>query len=178
MNQLDTLAYNVADRVNTEHTLGFTQTGVDAGDFFVQPAAVAGAARAMAVTPAIAGDVRLISASLPTAGTADEGDNRTATAIARLRNTGVLNGGTATFSEGWSQLVYRVGRDTQTARVAQTSREEIVRQVDAMREEVSGISLDEETMNLLKYQRAYEANARFFSAINSAIDTLIQTMGR
>ena len=134
----------------------------------------------MAVDPAIAGDVRLIAASLPdpVSGTASDGDNQTATAIARLRDARVLNGGTATFSDGWSQLVYRVGRDTQTAKAEQSSREEIVRQVDTLRDEVSGISLDEETMHLLKYQRAYEANARFFSAINSAIDTLIQTMGR
>src|SRR2546428_212727 len=125
----------------------------------------------MAVDPAIAGDVGLIAAS----GTGQAGDNVTATTIARLRDARVLNGGTATFSDGWSQLVYRVGRDTQTAKAEQSSREEIVRQVDTLRDEVSGISLDEETMHLLKYQRAYEANARFFSAINSAIDTLSQT---
>jgi flagellar hook-associated protein 1 FlgK len=128
----------------------------------------------MAVESAIAGDVGLIAA----AAAANAGDNGTATTIARLRDMRVLNGGTATLSDGWSQLVYRVGRDTQTARAEQTSREEIVRQVDTLRDAVSGISLDEETMNLLKYQRAYEANARFFSAINSAIDTLFQTMGR
>ena len=174
MNQLDTLAFSVADEVNTAHTAGFTLTGAAAGDFFVAPAAVAGAARAMAVETAIAGDVGLIAAS----GTGQAGDNVTATTIARLRDARVLNGATATFSDGWSQLVYRVGRDTQTARAEQSSREEIVRQVDTLRDEVSGISLDEETMHLLKYQRAYEANARFFSAINSAIDTLIQTMGR
>ena len=174
MNQLDTLAFGVANEVNSAHTVGYTLTGAAAGDFFVQPAAVAGAARAMAVESAIAGDVGLIAAS----GTGAAGDNATATTITRLRDARVLNGNTATFSDGWSQLVYRVGRDTQTAKAEQSSREEIVRQVDTLRDEVSGISLDEETMHLLKYQRAYEANARFFSAINSAIDTLIQTMGR
>src|SRR5712691_2564786 len=174
MNQLDTLAFSVANEVNSAHTAGYTLSGAAAGDFFVAPAAVAGAARAMAVETAIAGDVGLIAAS----GTGQAGDNVTATTIARLRDARVLNGNTATFSDGWSQLVYRVGRDTQTAKAEKSSREEIVRQVDTLRDEVSGISLDEETMHLLKYQRAYEANARFFSAINSAIDTLIQTMGR
>lgn len=179
MNQLDTLAFTVADEINGEHAAGFTQTGVAAGDFFVQPAAVAGAASAMAVDPDIVADVRLIAASGPgTSGTGEVGDNSTATAIARLRDARVLNGGTATFNDAWGQLVYRVGREAQTASAEQTSREEIVRQVDALRDEVSGISLDEEMMNLLKYQRAYEANARFFSAINSALETLIQTMGR
>lgn len=179
MNQLDTLAFNVAQQVNTAHTAGYTLTGVAAGNFFVPPAAVAGAAAAMAVNPTVAADGRLIAASGPgSSGTGEVGDNYAATAIARLRDARVLNGGTATLSDGWSQLVYRVGRDTQTAKAEQSSRQEIVRQVDTLRDEVSGISLDEETMHLLKYQRAYEANARFFSAINSAIDTLIQTMGR
>jgi flagellar hook-associated protein 1 FlgK len=52
-----------------------------------------------------------------------------------------------------------------------------VRQVDALRDQVSGVSLDEEAMQLLKYQRAYEANARFFSAIDQTIEVLIQTLG-
>jgi flagellar hook-associated protein 1 FlgK len=171
-NRLDTMAFNVIDAVNDAHTAGYTQGGVDAGDFFAPAAAVAGAARAMAVDGSVAADVSLIAA----AGTAQNGDNQTATAIARLRDARVLNGGTTTFTDGWSQLVYRVGRDTQTASAEQSSREEIVRQVDALRDEVSGVSLDEETVQMLKFQRAYEANARFFSAINSAIETLIQTM--
>jgi flagellar hook-associated protein 1 FlgK len=173
MNRLDTLAFEVADEINSVHTAGFTQTGAPAGDFFVQPAAVAGAARTMAVENAVSADFGLIAA----AGTAQAGDNQTATAISRLRDARLLNGGTTTFSDAWAQLVYRVGRDTQTATAEQVSREEIVRQVDALRDEVSGISLDEETMQLLKFQRAYEANARFFSAINSALETLIQTVG-
>ncbi len=79
----------------------------------------------------------------------------------------------ATFHETWGQLVYRVGRDSQTAANEQQSREEIVNQVDALRDQVSGISLDEEAVNLLKYQKAYEANARFFRAIDSTLDTLL-----
>jgi flagellar hook-associated protein 1 FlgK len=73
----------------------------------------------------------------------------------------------------WGQLVYRVGRDTQAARNEQQSREEIVDQVDALRDQVSGVSLDEEAVNLLKYQKAYEANARFFRAIDTTLDTLL-----
>jgi flagellar hook-associated protein 1 FlgK len=48
-----------------------------------------------------------------------------------------------------------------------------VTQVDALRDQVSGISLDEEAVNLVKYQKAYEANARFFRAIDSTLDTLL-----
>jgi len=48
--------------------------------------------------------------------------------------------------------------------------------VDALRDEVSGVSLDEEAMHLLKFQRAYEANARFFRVIDESIQTLLSEL--
>ncbi len=167
--RLDQLAYSVATEVNTIHQAGFDQTGALAGSFFTPPAGVAGAAAGMTVRPALAADSRLISAGA----TAEAGNNDTARAIADLRQQTVMNGGTATLAEGWGQLVYRVGRDTKSATDERNSRQEIVRQVDALRDAVSGISLDEEAMNLLKFQRAYEANARFFQVIDSTLETLL-----
>jgi flagellar hook-associated protein 1 FlgK len=69
--------------------------------------------------------------------------------------------------------VYRVGRDAKSALDERDSRQEIVREVDALRDAVSGISLDEEAMNLLKFQRAYEANARFFQIIDQTLETML-----
>ena len=46
--------------------------------------------------------------------------------------------------------------------------------VTALRDSVSGVSLDEEAANMIKYQRAYEANAKFFSTIGNTLDTLMQ----
>jgi len=90
----------------------------------------------------------------------------------------VLNGNTATLSDGWGQIVYRVARDAKTATDERNSRQEIVRQIDALRDAVSGVSLDEEAMNLLKFQRAYEANARFFQVIDQTLEMLLQMSGR
>jgi flagellar hook-associated protein 1 FlgK len=55
---------------------------------------------------------------------------------------------------------------------------EIVRQIDAIRDAVSGVSLDEEAMHLMKFQRAYEANARFFQVIDRTLDMLLGLAGR
>ena len=49
----------------------------------------------------------------------------------------------------------------------------MVRQIDALRDEVSGVSLDEEAMHMLKFQRAYEAIARFFRSVDQSLDTLL-----
>ena len=104
------------------------------------------------------------------------GDNQAARALADLRGARVI-GGTATFSDAWGQIVYRVGSDTAVARAEQQSRHEVVAQVERLRDQVSGVSLDEESANMLKFQRAYEATARFFSTINSVLDTLL-SIGR
>jgi flagellar hook-associated protein 1 len=173
--QLDDLAFGVAQQVNALHTAGFEQTGVAAGDFFAfstAPVGTAGAAAALMVDPAVAADVRKIAAG----SIAEAGDNQTARAIAGLRDALVLNSGTATFFDAWAQLTYTVGRDSKAAQDEQESRTEIVRQVDVLRDQLSGVSLDEEATNLLKFQRAYEANAKFFKACDDAISVLLQSL--
>jgi len=170
--ELDTLAYEVHQRVNALHTAGYDQTGVDAGDFFgysTAPSGVSGAAAALIVDSTVAGDPRKVAA----AAIAQTGDNGTARAIATLRDDRVLSSNTATFSDVWGQLVYRVGRDVKAATDARDSRAAIVRQVETLRDEVSGVSLDEEAMHLLKFQRAYEANARFFAIIDDTLEMLL-----
>jgi len=169
---LDSLAYEVANNVNTLHAAGVGGDGLTGRNLFTfSPAIVgsAGAAGAIAVDATVAADPNKVAAAGPGA---PVGDNTTARDIAALRSAKVV-GGTATFHDAWGQLVYRVGRDSQSAKNEQHGREEIVTQVDALRDQVSGISLDEEAVNLVKYQKAYEANARFFRAIDSTLDTLL-----
>jgi flagellar hook-associated protein 1 FlgK len=158
--------------VNTLHAAGVGGDGLTGRNLFTfSPAIVgsAGAAGAIAVDATVAADPNKVAAAGPGA---PVGDNTTARDIAALRSAKVV-GGTATFHDTWGQLVYRVGRDSQSAKNEQHGREEIVTQVDALRDQVSGISLDEEAVNLVKYQKAYEANARFFRAIDSTLDTLL-----
>ncbi|MDH4066945.1 MAG: flagellar hook-associated protein FlgK, partial [Acidobacteriota bacterium] len=119
------------------------------------------------------GDPSLVAAS----GTGAPGDNAVARALAGLRDARTMAGGTATFSQSWGQLVYRVASDTKTALAEQRSHADVVAQVARLRDQVSGVSLDEESANMLKFQRGYEANARFFSTVNSVLDTLMNVVG-
>ena len=57
---------------------------------------------------------------------------------------------------------------------SRSSREEIVSQIEQMRDSVSGVSIDEEAAMMLRFQRAYEANARFFTVIDETLQTLLQ----
>ncbi len=81
------------------------------------------------------------------------------------------------MGEAWSQLVYQVGSDARSAHDEQTTRNAIVLQVQGLRDAVSGVSLDEEAVEMLKFQRAYEANAKMFTTINDTISTLMAMVG-
>jgi flagellar hook-associated protein 1 FlgK len=171
---LDDLAYNVATEVNRVHQLGYDSSGTAGLAFFTTTATATGAAAALSVNAVVAADPALVAASGdPLAA----GDNQNARALADLRDyRGPLHD-KPTFGQTWSQLIYRVGSDTQSAQQGQQSRAEIVQQIEAMSDAVSGVSLDEEAMMMLRFQRAYEANARFFNAINESIDTLFLALG-
>ena len=175
--QIDEAAFALAQAVNAVHAAGFDLDGGTGQAFFGfanPPAGTAGAAAALIVNPAVAGDIRRIAA----ARAAEPGDNGAARDMAAIRDARLLGGGTATLVDSWGQLVYRVGRDVQTANDESALRRQIVLQVERLRDEVSGVSLDEEAMNLMKFQRAYEANARFFQVIDQALATLINIVGR
>jgi flagellar hook-associated protein 1 len=170
--RLDELAYGVAQRVNAVHQTGFDLNGNPGAAFFTPPVAVAGAAAALTLSAPLQADSSLLAASQ----TGAPGDNQVARALAALRDEPVL-GGTTTFAEGWAALAYQVGSDADGARAEQSSRLDVLDQVQHLRDQVSGVSLDEEAASMMKFQRAYEANAKYFSAVDAMLQTLMNTVG-
>lgn len=167
--KLDQLAHDVASQVNALHATGFDLAGAAGGSFFTPPGTVAGAAAALSIDPAVAADPGLIAA----AGAPAAGDNDVARAIAGLRESRVMSGGTATASEAWAGLVYQVGSDVRAAQASSGTREQIVQQLQRLRDQQSAVSLDEEAAMLLRYQRSYEASARYFTTIVDTLDILM-----
>ena len=167
--QLDQLAYDVASQVNALHQGGFTGTGTTNQTFFTPLASVTGAASALAVDPAVVANSNLVAAGATNA----SGDNQNAQAIAALRTAKIASGASATASDAWAQFAYQVGSDTSTASSAQSNQQQIVSQLTQLRDSVSKVSPDEEAASLMRYQRAYEANARYFTTIVQTLDTLM-----
>ncbi len=172
--ELDALAYEVVQQVNTLHDAGFTLAGVDAPPFFQPLATVAGAASQIALDPTVAANGSLIAAGSVAA---TPGDNGTARSLAALRDARVLSGNTATFTGYYTDLVYGVGQDRSVAVSEGQVRAEVVQQLENLRDSVSGVSLDEEAASMMRFQRAYEANARFFTTVNQTLDVLLN-LGR
>jgi flagellar hook-associated protein 1 len=171
--QLDQLAYTLASTVNGQHATGYDLDGDPGGALFQPLTTVAGAAAALKIDAGVASDPRLIAAASLSAA----GDNGNSRQLAALRTALVMGGGTGTFNEAWADLTYSVGQDRATASAELKSRQEIVTQIESLRDSVSGVSLDEEAMLMMKFQRAYEANARFFTTVDSAIATLLGLVG-
>jgi len=174
LTRLDTIAYELVNQVNAIHQGGFDQLGNTNQNFFTPLASAAGAARLIEVDPAVAADSRLIAA----AGVNEAGDNTVAKTLANLRDSLVLEGNSATLIDSWSHLAFRVGRDTRAAIDGSKAQSDIVEQIDALRDAVSGVSLDEEAVQMIKFQRAYEANARFFSTVDQTLSILFSIVGR
>jgi flagellar hook-associated protein 1 len=171
LSQLDTLASTLVQQTNALHTAGFDLNGAAGGNFFTPLATVAGAASAITVDAAIVADPSKLAA----AGVAAPGDNQNARALAGLANQAVI--GASTLAQGWGNLVYQVGQDTKVAQNSSDTYAGIVNQLQALSDATSGISINDEAATLLKYQRAYQANAQYFSTINGTLTTLFAMVG-
>jgi flagellar hook-associated protein 1 FlgK len=104
------------------------------------------------------------------------GDNRNALALAGLQDAGTLSGGNATYSESYNQLVGSVGVQTRKAEITAASQEKLLSDAISTREAISGVNLDEEAANLLRYQQAYQASAQVIATANSLFDTLLNAV--
>ena len=109
------------------------------------------------------------------------GDNTVALAIAQLATQKfTIAGGAAidgTFGGFFSTAVSNLGQSVAGATARATDQNSIEQLVRTQRDGVSGVSLDEETASLLKYQRAYQASARVFSTIDSLLDLVVNRLG-
>ena len=100
------------------------------------------------------------------------GDNRNALALAELEEAPVGPDG-LTFGEAYQRLVTNLGLEAEEAATQETFFQGLVEQFTNMRDAVSGVSLDEELTNLVKFQRAYQAAARLVSVADELYQTLL-----
>ncbi|GAB4356907.1 MAG: flagellar hook-associated protein FlgK [Gammaproteobacteria bacterium] len=123
-------------------------------------------------TPA-AGDVFTIEANA-----GGVGDNRNALLLGELRTRNTLNNGTATFQTRYGSFVADVGVQTHQADVSQQAQKSLLDQTISERNSLSGVNLDEEAANLLRFQQAYQAAAQVISTAGTLFDTLLGAVRR
>jgi flagellar hook-associated protein 1 FlgK len=101
------------------------------------------------------------------------GDNRNALSLAALSNKSSMLGGTASFQETYGQVVSKVGGLAHAADISATAQESLLERANEARENVSGVNLDEEAANLIKFQQSYQAAAQAISTASSLFDSLL-----
>jgi flagellar hook-associated protein 1 FlgK len=161
--QLDILAAGLANAVNQVQAGGFDLNGNPGTNLFnPPPASGAASSLSLAIT-----DPALLAASSD--GTA--GNNGNVEALYGLRNQAIVNGETPT--DYYSNIVFTVGNASANASAEQSASNLVLQQLNDQRASVSGVALDQEAANLMRYQQAYAASAQVISSINSMMQTVI-----
>ncbi|VAW54184.1 Flagellar hook-associated protein FlgK [hydrothermal vent metagenome] len=106
------------------------------------------------------------------------GDNRNSLLMAGLANSKILANGTASINDSYSSLVSDVGTSTKQAELSSLSSSRVLEQATSARESVSGVNLDEEAANLIRYQQAYQAAAQLISVANELFDVVLNSVRR
>lgn len=111
-------------------------------------------------------------------GPAGDGDNTTILATLNVRDNRVtINGQETTLDNYYKTIIADVGMATQHAESMVKSQGTLLGYLDDQYESISGVSLDEEVVNLVQFQKAYDANAKVVSTITDMLDTIINKLG-
>lgn len=103
-------------------------------------------------------------------------DTSNAVAMASLANSGVLNGGTQSVIESYSNLTTNIGTVGSQAATSLTTQTALYNQSVSAQQSVSGVNLDEEAANLVRYQQAYQASAQVISTAQTIFSSLLSAI--
>lgn len=143
-------------------------------DFFHEdPTLLDRAAETIRLSDAILANVANIAASL----SGSEGDGSNALRLAQLKHARIFHGGAATPGEFLGEMIASLGVQVQKAERMVEHQEVLLGHLEALRQSVSGVSLDEEMTHMIQYQLAYAAASRMVTAMDEAIDTIVNRMG-
>ncbi len=185
--QVDELAHGLVLSTNAIHRRGFANhpvpldaqgnpvpnaapqkvTGIN---FFKEPLDLNRASEYIKLSDEVESDVNNIATALEAN---KPGDNRVALAISKLQHEKVLGAGTTTFEEQYLKSVSSIGLQAGKSKIDQEQSQGILAQAKSFKERISGVSLDEEAANMIKYQNAYEASAKVIRASDEMFKAVI-----
>lgn len=160
---LDTVASTLIDEVNNIHSAGYDMGGFSGLDFFTGTNAAN-----IEVNALLVGDSRLVAAS----GTGEPGDNSVAILMSDLMDQAVAPN-TMTIGAFYSSALEQLGTKSQDATMMQGNSETLLNYLQDQKESVSGVSLDEESADLIRFQNAYRSAAQYLSVVNEMMKTLM-----
>lgn len=172
---LDVGNTNLLDPVTITFTSATTYQVNGSGSFAYTagtPIVVNGWSVAVSGTPA-AGSAFSVSR-----GVANSGDNGNAQALAGIASRNVLNGGSSSLMQAQTSMLTSAGLNAQQSLMQRDAQAAVQASTLAERESISGVNLDEEAADLVRFQQAYQAAARVMQVADTLFQTLLQATGR
>jgi len=163
----DQMAQALIANLNNAHSNGFGLDGSTNLDFFTGDSALN-----IRVNP------NLTSQNLAAASsTGEASNNEVALAIAAMKSSNLMDGGTKTIHQYYNGEITRLGLELSRAKDSVTHLGSVSTALGQQRESVAGVNLDEEAANMVKSQKAYQAAARIMTVFDELLDRIINGMG-
>jgi flagellar hook-associated protein 1 FlgK len=170
LDRLDELAHTITNAVNEVHEQGFTRTGNQGISFFKQ---LDGKERASAFIE-LSDELKSSVNNIATAAEADSpGDNRIAIALSGIQHQHLMEDGKATLDDYYNSIVSDIGTANSSNKNAMNQQKDVVAQLSKMREQISGVSIDEETANIMQFQQAFAANAKVIQVADEMLKEVL-----
>ncbi len=165
---LDKIANNLVEKINSIHSAGYDlQDPPGTGHNFFDEKTTG--AHDIKIDSVLEANPDFISASK----TGETGDNQVALEISQLRNKSSIDDDYS-FQEYYAKFLNEIGRDSDNAQNQEKVQNATSKQIDNFRENVKGVSIDEETANLIAYQQSYQAAAKIIATANQMMDVIMQ----
>lgn len=167
------LAYTLTNQVNNIHRKGFGINRYSEStnrDFFQPIISLQNAAKSIKIDDNILQNVDSISAAI---GPNSPGDNVIANEMLELEQKRIMGDGKATLNEFYSDFVGGIGLETVRADHTKQANDILSGELTARKEAVSGVSVDEEAMNLLKWQTNFTASSKVITTVDEMLETVL-----
>jgi flagellar hook-associated protein 1 FlgK len=167
--KIDTLAFNLAREVNGVHGAAYGSKGASGTDFFAV-GGMKGAASSLEISDAVKKDLSSIAAgNVPNS----PGDNRALLRIADLQDAKIFEDGKSNFMDFAASIVGGLGVEVRSVNENFETQKGLVDQLNVMREQTAGVSLDEEGINMIKFQKSFDASAKMIQVADQMLETVL-----
>lgn len=188
-NQIDEIAHGLMLSTNAIHKRGYvnkevptdengnvlykSKAGFTGINFFKEPKGKKNAASSIELSDEVKTDLNNIATGLSPN---SPGDNRVSIAISKLQHEKIFGDKQNTFEEYYHQSVGIIGNRSAKAQLDFEQTSGVLAQAKSIKERLSGVSLDEETANMVKYQHTYDASARMIKTADEMFDSVLSMM--
>lgn len=172
VDRMDTLAFGFAKSLNNVHRQGYGTNGQTNLNLFDLGAGmgVRGAAERISLSDSVTKNLSNLATS-QTLGA--KGDNNNVLDLADLEDATIFENGSANFQTYMSGLVGSIGVEARSINDSLDTQSQVLGQLEQLREEASGVSLDEEAIDMMKFQKAFDANAKMIQIADSMMETVL-----